>query len=110
MTKIVWVSKKPLTTDNVEILKQAFGDDLKIIQIARIIDVNDVAEIIDYNGIDAKYIVLLPPHLIKQFLKYGVEVYRFISERQLTEDGRAILTQVGLERIHDIKYVTERIV
>ena len=110
MTKIVWVSKKPLTLDNVEILKQAFGEDLQIIQIAKTMDTNDVAEIIDYNGVDAKYIVLLPPHLIHQFTKQGVEVYRFISQKQITEDGRSILTQVGLERIYEIKYITERIV
>jgi len=110
MRTLVWVSRHELTQLNHEILRKVFGD-YEIVQFKE--TVNDIQELIkfaDDNNADA-YIVVLPPHLIQQLLSRDKRpVYRFIVERKIDEQGNAEFIPVGLERIVEIKIVTERIV
>lgn len=110
MTDVIWISRHPLSLENIDILRRAFGDDIRIKQITKTLTPQDIVEIVDYNGKDAKYVVVLPPNLLQAFLDTGAEVYRFVVERELKEDGTVYIHPIGLERIKEIKYVTERVV
>ena len=109
-TKIVWVSRHPLTMPNIQILRKAFGDDITIFQIAKTMTEDNIPEIVNMIGTDAKYVVVLPPNLIQAFIDAGAEVYRFVVERKTLPDGRVDLTPIGLEKVIRIVYETERVV
>ena len=110
MVRVIWISRHPLNLQNIEILKKAFGENITISQITKTLTPEDVASIIEHNGKNAKYVVVLPPNLIQKFLEQGAEVYRFIVERKLHDDGTVHIEPIGLERILEIKYTTERVV
>ena len=110
MTDVIWISRHPLSLENIEILRKAFGDDIRIKQITKTLTEENVENIVEYNGTEAKYVVVLPPNLLQAFLDTGAEVYRFVVERELKEDGSVHIRPVGLERVKEIKYVTERVV
>ena len=109
-TVLVWVSRHELTPQNHEILKHAFGD-YSVVQYADTInDVGDLKTFADKHGADA-YVVVLPPHLIQQLMNADRRpVFRFVVERTVDENGNATFVPIGLERIVEIKVVTERIV
>jgi len=109
-TDIIWISRHPLSMENIEILRKAFGDDIRIRQVMKTLTEEEIAELVDYNGTKTKYVVVLPPQLIQALLKNGAEVYRFIVERQMDETGHVTIKPVGLEQVKEIKYVTERVV
>jgi len=110
MTKVIWISRHPLNMKNIEILRKAFGEDITIKQLTKTLREEEVPDIVKYNGKEAKYVVVLPPNLIQAFLNEGVEVYRFVVERNLAEDGSVRIEPVGLERVKEIRYITERVV
>ena len=108
--RFVWVSRHELTDLNKQILKKAFGD-FDVVQFKDTVqDIKDLKQFADQRGADA-YIVVLPPHLIQQLLAIDKRpIYRFIVERKVNEQGDVTFTPIGLERIKEIKVVTERIV
>jgi len=108
--KLVWVSRHELTQRNNKILKQAFND-YEVTQFAETVnDVKELKAFADEVKADA-YVVVLPPHLIQQLLAIDKRpIYRFIVERRLKENGEAEFIPIGLERIKEIKVVSERIV
>lgn len=110
MTDVIWVSRHPLSMENIEILRKAFGDDIRIRQVTKTLTEEEVKGLVEYNGKDAKYVVVLPPNLLQALIDTGAEVYRFVVERKLKKDGSTDITPVGLERVLKIEYVTERVV
>ena len=109
-TVLIWVSRHKLTSENHEILRKAFGD-YEVVQYAETIqDVSELVKFANENDADA-YVVVLPPHLIQQLMNADRRpVYRFVVNRTVSEDGNAVFTPIGLERIVKIEVVTERIV
>ena len=109
--RMLWSSRHELNERNWEILKKAFGDNVEIVQYKdTVTDVNKLKEIADKNGVEA-YIVVLPPHLIQQLMQVDKRpIYRFVVDRKVKEDGSVEFVPIGLERIKEIKVVTERIV
>ncbi len=107
---VVWISRHPLNVQNIEILREAFGDEIAISQFSKTLTEDELPSIVEYFGRDAKYVVVLPPNLIQKLLDLGVEVYRFIVERRLNPDGTVVIVPVGLERVKEIRYITERVV
>lgn len=108
--RLVWVSRHELNKKNWEILKKAFGD-VEVVQFKD--TVQDINELCDFarSVMADGFIVVLPPHLIQQLLSnVKVPVFRFIVERKVDEQGNAEFIPVGLERIKEIKIITERIV
>ena len=109
MTKIVWISRHPLTAENEDILRRAFGN-YTVSQISETVDEEKLRQIVAEHGREAKYVVVLPPQLIAALLREGAEVYRFLVEREVLPDGGVRITPVGLERVLRIEVVTERVV
>jgi len=111
VVKVVWVSRRPLTPEHIEILKKAFGKDIAIRQVDRALTVEGVLEMVEKHGEDAKYVTVLPPHLMKALVDTGVEVYKFTVEREyIPEVGKFIAIPTGLERVLEVKYITEKVV
>ena len=109
--RILWVSRHALTPENMDILREAFGDDIMIKQIDRTLTPEDIRALIKKYGTDTKYVVVLPPHLIQELLNAGAEVYRFRVEREYDpETDQYVIRPVGLEQILEIKYVTRKVV
>jgi len=110
MVKIVWVSRHDLNEKNYEILEKAFGD-VEVYQYSDTVkDVPELIEFADEVGADA-YVVVLPPHLIMELQKKDKRpIYRFVVERIVNDDGSVTVIPVGLERVVEVKIVTERIV
>jgi len=110
MKRIVWVSRHGLDERNHRILQEAFKD-YEIVQYKETVkDVGELIEFADENEADV-YIVVLPPHIVQQLLsKDKRPVYRFIVERKVDEEGNAEFTPVGLEKIVEVRIVTEKVV
>ena len=109
-TVLIWVSRHKLTSENHEILRKAFGD-YEVVQYAETVtDVSELVKFANENDADA-YVVVLPPHLIQQLMNADRRpIYRFVVNRIVDESGNAVFTPIGLERIVEIRIVTERIV
>lgn len=110
MQTLLWVSRHELTDRNHSILRKAFGE-YEVVQYRETVqDVKQLKQYADENGVDA-YIVVLPPNLIMELMKIDRRpIYRFITERKVDEQGNAIFTPIGLEKIEEIKIVTTHIV
>ena len=109
MKKIVWVSRHELTKRNEEILNKAFGNWELVAWIKETVTPEKLKELTDEYS-DAAFVVVLPPQLLAELLRSTKEVYRFIVNREIKEDGTAVFTPTGLERIVRIEIVTERVV
>jgi len=109
MKKIVWISRHQLHEENKRILDKAFGNWELVAWIKDTVTPEDLRRLAgEYS--DAAFVVVLPPQLLAELLKYTKEVYRFIVDRDVKEDGTAVFTPVGLEKVVRIEIVTERLV
>jgi len=109
MKKIVWVSRHELTKRNEEILNKAFGNWELAKWVKDTVTAEELKRLSEEYS-DAAFVVVLPPQLLAELLKYTREVYRFIVNREVKEDGTAVFTPTGLERVVRIEIVTERLV
>lgn len=110
-TKIIWISKHALTPRNMDILREAFGENIMVKQIDQTMTPESIQELVKKYGLETKYVVVLPPHLIQELLNTGAEVYRFIVSREYDpEEEDYVIYPKGLEQIVEIKYVTKRVV
>jgi len=107
--KVVWISRHELNEKNREILDKAFGSWELVDWIKETIAIEDIKTLVEKHK-DAKFVVVLPPNLLAEFLRFTNEVYRFIVEREVKPDGTAVFTPVGLEKITRIVIETERVV
>ena len=107
MKKLLWISRHDLTQENKEILKKAFGE-FKVEQYSDTVDAEKIREL-GQQGYDAA-IVVLPPQLLAPALRSFPAVYRFIVEREVKKDGTAVFTPTGLEKIVEVRIVTEQVV
>jgi len=108
MKKVVWVSRHELNERNKEILNKAFGS-WELVWIKETVTPEDLRKLAEEYS-DAAFVVVLPPQLLAEVLKYTKEVYRFVVNREVKEDGTAVFTPVGLEKVIRIEIVTERVV
>jgi hypothetical protein len=108
-TKIIWISRHELTDENKRILSKAFGEWELVEQVKQTVTAEDLKRLVEKHK-DAKFVVVLPPHLLSELLKHTQEVYRFVVERTVDEQGNAVFTPIGLEKIIKIEVVTERVV
>ena len=109
MKKIVWVSRHELDERNKEILNRAFGSWELAKWVKDTVTPEKLKELTEEYS-DAAFVVVLPPQLLAELLRYTKEVYRFLVDREVNEDGTAIFTPTGLERVVRIEIVTERLV
>jgi hypothetical protein len=109
MTKVVWISRHKLNEANKEILTRAFGEWELVEWIRETVTTTDLQELVEKHK-DAMFVVVLPPQLIAELLKFTPNVYRFTVERTVDEHGNVVFTPVGLEKIVRVEIVTERVV
>lgn len=109
VVRVVWISRHELNERNREILDRAFGRWEIVEWVRDTVDVQMLRELAEKHR-DAKFVVVLPPQLIMELLRHTNEVFRFIVDRKVREDGSAEFIPIGLEKIKEIKIVTERIV
>lgn len=109
MKKIVWISRHELDERNKEILNKAFGSWELVKWVKDTVTPEDLKKLAEEYS-DAAFVVVLPPQLLAELIKYTREVYRFVVNREVKEDGTAVFTPVGLERVLKIEVVTERLV
>jgi len=107
--KIVWISRHQLNEENEEILRRAFGNWELVAWVKETVTPEDLRKLAEEYS-DAAFVVVLPPHLLSELLRYTKEVYRFIVDREVKEDGSVEFTPTGLEKIVRIEIVTERLV
>lgn len=107
--KVVWISRHELNEENEEILNRAFGNWELVKWVKDTVTAEDLRKLAEEYS-DATFVVVLPPHLLAELLKYTKRVYRFVVDREVKEDGTAIFTPTGLERVVRIEIVTERLV
>jgi hypothetical protein len=98
-----------LNEANKEILTRAFGEWVLVEWVRETVTAEDLKELAEKHK-DAKFVVVLPPQLIAELLKYTKEVYRFVVDRRVDEQGSAVFIPIGLEKIIKIEVVTERVV
>ena len=109
MEKIVWISRHELDERNKEILNKVFGNWELVAWIKETVTPEKLKELTEEYS-DAAFVVVLPPQLLAELLRSTKEVYRFIINREVKEDGTAVFTPTGLERVVRIEIVTERVV
>ncbi len=109
MKKIVWISRHQLNEENKRILDKAFGRWELVAWIKDTVTAEDLKKLAEEYS-DAAFVVVLPPQLLAELVRYTKEVYRFVVNREVKEDGTAIFTPTGLERVVRIEIVTERLV
>ena len=107
--KVVWISRHQLNEENKEILSRAFGSWELVKWVRDTVTPEKLKELTEEYS-DAAFVVVLPPQLLAELLRYTKEVYRFVVDREVKEDGTAVFTPVGLERVARIEIVTERLV
>lgn len=107
--KIIWISRHELTEKNNRILDKAFGNWELVKWVKDTVTAEDLKKLAEEYS-DAAFVVVLPPQLLAELVRYTKEVYRFIVDREVKEDGTAVFTPVGLERVLKIEVVTERLV
>jgi hypothetical protein len=107
--KIVWISRHELNKKNKEILTRAFGEWEIAEWVRETVTAEDLKELTEKHK-DAMFVVVLPPQLIAELLKFTPNVYRFTVERTVAEHGNVVFTPVGLEKIIRIEIVTERVI
>jgi hypothetical protein len=109
LTRVVWISRHELNEKNREILTRAFGKWELAEWVRETVTAEDLKQLAEKHK-DAKFVVVLPPQLIAELLKYTKEVYRFVVDRRVDEQGNAVFIPIGLEKVVRIEIVTERIV
>lgn len=107
--KVVWISRHELNEKNKEILDRAFGE-WRVEHWEKETVNGEKLGLLKAFHPDAKFVVVLPPQLIAELLKHTTEVYRFVVERKVDEQGNAEFIPIGLEKILRIDVVTERVV
>jgi len=107
--KIIWVSRHELTKRNKEILNRAFGSWELAKWVKDTVTAEELKRLSEEYS-DAAFVVVLPPQLLAELLRYTKEVYRFIVDRELKQDGSVEFTPTGLEKVVRIEIVTERLV
>jgi len=107
--KIIWISRHRLNRRNKEILNRAFGKWEVVEWVQGNVDEAKLKALAEKHR-DAKFVVVLPLHLLRALLNYTNEVYRFLTERKMNRNRIVRFIPYGLEKVEKIEVKTKRIV